>query len=554
MIGLEKLSAGRIVCFLRSSVPFAVVFAFGILAALANVSTSGDKLPDDGAVYANNGAMLHDWFRSGKWTDPYGFAQKNYVQYPAFGVPYHPPGYACLLGAWFLVFGLSYIAARWFVAVSLGVLACCFLGVLKRQEIPTSAAIVGTLLLITSPEIALWGQTTMSEIPSMLFLVGGTYCFVRWVNSSQSRWCWLAFLWAGFAFYCRVLSAGMLPAWFVFLLICRKWKLLFSPHLIAASALYLINGISWSIFASKFAKHEVRPAELTDLSSLSLEGVATWGSMLPLLMGWATLILAAVGSFCWRSPKYRQGILFWLLCLATHWIFLVAIGLHYESRFFVYAAPAICGLAAFAMSRLGELLGKPALITGIGMLVVAFNAVKIADMPAGVSGYDHVAAKVAELTEPGNVLVCSWYSSNFIFQYRCVAKGDRQIVRGDRTLAIRVGGYADVDTDVIADSTEDVMDIIRRGRVRYLLTCASKQKSLFDEMALAHKVATSSPDQFALIDRFVITFDMPRQAAPKTGEIFLWTYLGELEQGPSELPVNIPTAEIHISPGSSTLR
>src|SRR5262245_42674136 len=47
----------------------------------------------DGPRYSNAAAMIHDWLVSGELLHPYEFAKRNYCQYPAFNIPFHPPLY-----------------------------------------------------------------------------------------------------------------------------------------------------------------------------------------------------------------------------------------------------------------------------------------------------------------------------------------------------------------------------------------------------------------------------------------------------------------------------
>ena len=97
-----------------------------LVIGLHNLSQSGPQLLEDGPRYANNGAMVHDWLLLGDYLHPVEFAHTNYVRYPAHSIPYHPPGYAVMLGLWFTVFGLSYASARAFVAFCLGLAVCFF--------------------------------------------------------------------------------------------------------------------------------------------------------------------------------------------------------------------------------------------------------------------------------------------------------------------------------------------------------------------------------------------------------------------------------------------
>ena len=105
--------------------------------------------------------------------------------------------------------------------------------------------------------------------------------------------------------------------------------------------------------------------------------------------------------------------------------------------------------------------------------------------------------------EAGNVLMSSWADSDLIFRYRCIDDKKRQMIRGDRTLAIRLSEYTGVDPIPIADETNDVLEAMRRGRCRYLVTSTSSISTRDNrpgDMKLAYRAANEHPDKFTLIE------------------------------------------------------
>jgi hypothetical protein len=78
--------------------------------------------------------MIHDWLLSGELFQPYEFAKRNYVQFPAFHLPYHPPVYPGLLALFFVATGVSSEAARIFIALCMWITGCFFYGILKDRS------------------------------------------------------------------------------------------------------------------------------------------------------------------------------------------------------------------------------------------------------------------------------------------------------------------------------------------------------------------------------------------------------------------------------------
>ncbi len=534
----------------------ACCFGFVILAlvvGLHGLEHSGEQWLEDGPRSCNNGAMMHDWIVSGDWLNPVGCAKENYVIYPSHSVPYHPPGYALFLGAWFTMVGMSYATARVFVALCLGLTLCFFYGILRRQNLAPWMAVGATVLLATTPEIGQWSRTAMAEIPGMLFIMAGSYCFVRSVDSGSGRWCLLAFVLAEFAFFCRILTAGVLPAWFLFLLAKKGFRRVVTPNLIAPAILYLVIGATWAMFIRSLATYELVHHSTSDsYSCLSPENLLMWLQGLPRMVGWPTLAIATCGLILgFRDSKSRSFVLFWSFWFLSCYGLQIVQTVHFESRYFIYSVPSVCAAAAFLFTRLPSRVGRSLALLAVGVAIVG-NIISISRMPQGLQGFDTVADQLASQEDTGNILISSWSDSDLVFRFRChKQKQDRQIIRADRVLAIRAPIYVDVAPKVLAKTHDDVVDVIRRGRIRYVVTSASCQSAASgsdkreDEVILLHEAALAKPELFELLGRHTIIFDFGRRQR-KT--VCVWRFRGDLPEGKSELPVIIPTAGMTLKP------
>jgi hypothetical protein len=98
----------------------------------------------------------------------------------------------------------------------------------------------------------------------------------------------------------------------------------------------------------------------------------------------------------------------------------------------------------------------------------------------------------------------------------------------------------------VARETSDVIEIIRRGRIRYVVAAAGGDQTA--EAALLLSVLQSNPDRFALISEHPLSYEYSGPA--HRDRVFVWRYSGDLPSGPSELPVIVPTADMVISPSS----
>ena len=173
------------------------------------------------------------------------------------------------------------------------------------------------------------------------------------------------------------------------------------------------------------------------------------------------------------------------------------------------------------------------------------NLIEIIQLPRGIVGYQELAEQTARLEEPGNVLLACWEDQDFIFRYRSSAPSQwRQMIRSDRSLAIRLPIYARVDARIQAYTDTDVIETVECGRVRFLVTCCPEMGNVdkrTPEMVLAHEVASTHPLSVQLIGEGELLHEFERPGF--RGRLYLWRYTGNLPPGPSELPILISTPQ-----------
>ena len=532
------------------------IFVVALIIGCVGIADSG-TLWGDGPQYANAGAMIRDAVRSGQLLHPFEFARANYAQYPAFSLPYHPPGYPALLGAFFLLTGVSYESARVFIALLLGVAGCAFYATLRRSLVGRIPAIACTLLLLTMPEVAKWSRDTMSEIPALAFILAATFCFSRWLDDSRGLDAVLAFGLATLAFFSKINVIGVLLAWPVWAVIRGQHRRLFSPSLIVPASLFVVIVAAWMKFFIPYARYETQiglaPGEITALRPEA--HLSQYVQGLPGMTGWSMLVASIVAlGIALRDRDSRRASAMWIAWLAGYLAFLLLIPLHYEARYFTFALPAVPALIALLFRARTR---GPVLLTAYTLTAAALieNVVRLREQPVGVVGYDRLAGRLATLTEPGNVLVTVPFQNDLMFRYRAASpESKRHFIRGDRSITIRLPAYAPVANRlrVLVSAPDSLVSLIRRGRVRYIVTLsparaqASADESSGEMSIAAHGVA-SRPDDFAPVDSFPVHFG---ELGPEPDMwIYLWTYRHPLPDGPSEIPITVPTARVTFPPG-----
>jgi hypothetical protein len=241
-------------------------------------------------------------------------------------------------------------------------------------------------------------------------------------------------------------------------------------------------------------------------------------------------------------------MIFWASWLVSATLFQNLLALT-EPRYYLYAVVGFVGLGSVLLRA--EAPWWTRVCVGPSLLIVALvaNLVYLRDLPRGLVGYAEVAACLAEADRPGNVLMACWYDQELIFRFRAASPNStRELLRSDRTLAMRVSPTLGVPGTLFAETPADVMRVLRLGRIRYMVTCVRDGWDGTDhlpEMTLAHDTTKSHSTEFAPKGRFLVTIGWGR---PRHGWVYVWEYKGELPDGPSELSVRVPTAGLEIEP------
>ena len=373
----------------------------------------------------------------------------------------------------------------------------------------------------------------------------GSWIFVVWLRTARPLHCWTAFGLAGLAFFCRVTTAGILPAWFLYASWIGQGRRLILRHLILASVLYLAAAVSFVGFVAQFNKFEV--AADGKAEGLSWKNLDYFTDTLPLVATPASTVAALAGAAC-AARGSRSSTLgrFWGAWLMSYTGFKLVMPTTPEPRHFLTALPAYSGLAVCLFHADLPVWWRRGLAPLLLVLALGNNLVEVRYLPRGIVGYDAVARQLARADKTGNVLLACWYDQDLMFRYRCQScQFPRYRLRSDRTLAVRFPDYAGVTPQILAKSPEDVLDCLRRGRARYLVTtCPIDQyhDRRVEEMRLAHATAQSRPDDFTLLGSFPLLVEFDRPGFEE--RVFLWEFTRPLPSGPSDLPIIVPTADL----------
>jgi 4-amino-4-deoxy-L-arabinose transferase-like glycosyltransferase len=517
--------------------------------ALTGFKASGPIWPDS-PRYANAAAMIHDWMLADGWPAPIPFAEANYAHLPGFSVPYHPPGYPAALGVWFLVTGDSYASARVFIAGCWALAGWLFYRINRELMVGRGPAFAAGLLMLTTPQMAFWSRDAMSEVPSLVPLFAAALFWLRWLRTGRARDGLFALALAEAAFFFRVTTAGVLPGLVLFGAMNSQWDRRRVSWIAAAGAAYLLVNAAWVAFAAQYSIHEIAAdgkgklwgAQVWEYFSANLPGIAASGTAALAALG---LARGAADSAC------RRAIGFWLAWLASFTAFKAIVPTTLEARHFFTAFPAFAGLAAAAFSweSARQRVAAGLLYTA----AIAVNLILLADCPKGITGYQAAGDALARCREPGNVLLACWEDQDLIFRYRSANPPcERYLLRSDRTLAIRLSHYAKAEAVVTARTDADVLELLRAGRIKYVVCCSPRLESSDtrpEEMHLVEGTIRAHPELFRQLGDFEVNVDyVDGIHSGSRGDVCLWEFTEYVESGPPNLTIPIPTAGLELRP------
>ena len=376
-----------------------------------------------------------------------------------------------------------------------------------------------------------------------MIILAASLFFLRWIERESAGDYVIAFALAQTAFLSRYLTAGLLPAWFLWAVLAGKWKRFFTPIGVLMPALVLVISGAWTVFSRRYSAFEIGSGQQGPVvGAFSPKVLGAQLSWLPGSLGW---ILLAAGAFALLWVAIGKGTLFqrfWLLAwLVSCAGFLLATGIHGEPRYFMYALPvfplALAQMLNTQMLNTKMLWWLPAVLLA-GILVT--NGIQFSRFPQGSVGQAAIAERMAKWTEKGNVLVSIPLQSELIFQYRSRSSPvQRSFIRADRTLAVRPPEYADVQPVVLVHNPEDVLNIIRKGRIRYIAISEDGSQ----EVALLLNTMRLDPRQFVHLEDLTVKTSF---SLNESSRVELWKNTAEIPEGASKLPVVVPTAGLSL--------
>jgi mannosyltransferase len=279
--------------------------------------------------------------------------------------------YYSLAKPWAFLFGTSEAALR-LPSVLGAVLASALLVVLGRKLFDRWVALIGGLLLATSPFVVEWSQQARGYTLMLALSLGATLLLLRSLDlGTRGAWALYGLAFAALVVWHPVAGLLLAPAHGV-LLYQRRERVL--PHGLLAGAIVLALGVPW---AAQIAIRSTGEGVAMDWLEFPSAEVAARGVLDVSGASGLGLVLAVVGVWALRRAR-EEEIARWLGTWAfAPFLLALAVSLVrpiYLDRYLLVAAPAFALLAGVALvtlsRRLGVLAGAAAIAaTCVGLVL-----------------------------------------------------------------------------------------------------------------------------------------------------------------------------------------
>lgn len=452
-----------------------VAFLFWFIAP-----TEGDFAWSDAPRHAMNGIFVLDLLQERPVSDPKGWAEAYYIQYPALSVLFYPPLFSLVLAGFYWALGFSHETAQLGVAVfHFALMAGMYL--LARRWMPGTYALGAALVLGAAPEIGFWARQVMLDIPAFAWLLWGVLFLLRYLRTERliDLLVTAALLLASLytkqnGIFALVPMAGVV-------VYAKGWRYLMRRHVVVTAALFAILLLPLVMLQVEFGSVNTASALGSERDDLARSSIAAWTyylEQMPAQLGWPVVLLAAlfVGAVAagkgWRMPPVAA--LFLIAWVVTGYLFFSFIMVR-QPRHDLMALWPVVIFALLGLQRLVAIVGsqprsRTAMVAPLvlGVLMVGWSAVGVS-VPY-VKGYKAVAEYVVERAPAdSNILFQGYRDGNFVFNVRASDRDDVGVLRADKLL-LRLAIERERGVDVVAVDREELLEDLRRYRIRYVVS------------------------------------------------------------------------------------
>lgn len=390
----------------KSALSWACIAAafFGLCLAVQGLSGSWSAsflgYPDEPSHFVGS-VMVRDWLASGRWLQPFQFAQNYYDHYPYFAIGYWPPLFSVVTGLWLLVAGVGRPQALLVPAVFAAGTAW-LIARFVRQRSGMALGVCAGVLYLSLPVVRQWICAVMVDHVTAFLCIAAAFLLLRYLKGPG--------LWNGT--FCAVLcgcavlskysAAYIVVLPFIAIVILRRFELLRKPSFLVQPLIVALIAGPWILWTRRLAFYGL-PSEREALTA-----TRAWSFLLAAFRIFPPVLLAVVVlgliALLVRPKAWREEFVVLGLLCAGHLTLLIVSPVGPEARYVLVPA-AVFLIVSFAgwTELLRVSTSKSRQIAGVAWIVftvlfVSWQFSHLAQVPQ--DGIRSVAALVMKEPAP----------------------------------------------------------------------------------------------------------------------------------------------------------
>ncbi|MGH9174505.1 MAG: ArnT family glycosyltransferase, partial [Vicinamibacterales bacterium] len=431
------------------------------------------SLHGDMPKHLMNGVFLFDVARD----RPFGsldalleYAQLYYSRYPALSLGHHPPLLAMAEVPAYALFGVSVFSAR-LVGLLSFVVAAALLYQLVHKLHGTRAALLASALFVTSPYIVFLTHSVLSEILALGLVMVSAYYLYQFCEH-QKRGALIGFaVSAVLSLAAKQIAFFVFPA-FVFAAVARLGvrRFLRRDVLLAISAFAIVL-VPLAVMTFKMSPTNIATTIYT-LTESSYNPVATVRTALTDQFALPVILLIGAGLVRALVVAIRgkdRTPLVWVVWAGSVLAGMLLLAPYGPARFSTYWVPALCALAAIALTGWRHRVLK-AIALVLAVIVVGAQArVGVGRPLSGAEGFEE-AARVVLASNPGPTVLFSGHIDTGFFTF-FIRKHDAErrlvVLRADKVLTTSFLGRSSVEERIT--ERQEIYGVLQRFGTRHIV-------------------------------------------------------------------------------------
>lgn len=461
-----------------------VVFSLLVLRRFGDLSLG---YPDADRILMD-GVFFRDFLFDLPFSDPYGYVQHYFAQYPALSIGYRPPFFPFIEGLFNAVFGVEMWSSR-LALLLFGLVGLTAFFLIVRRMFGSASAIAATALLATTPFVIRLSWYTMGEVPVLSMALITIFFYHRYVMSEKTSQLVLAG------------TAAVLAAWtkqtafflFVWMFLhqftiggllgqLRQRRVWFTIAGVAIGLAPLVLITLWLgdqnlkqsigmipiLLGGQAFAADVLPASIADRLNRNVL-LGHLKQIYEVHLSWPALALSLVG-LIWAVWIRDKRAWFWFsFVIVVYVVFTYIKG--QNSRYPIFWIPAFLVFASLPLAYLqGRWQRGFQLYVGLLAATVAWQVFSIYQIaPKYATGYDDAARFVLENSESPTAFFDGYNNGYFTYFMRAFdPERSMYVLRGDKLLSSSSIGGRNM-LEIHAKDADDVREMLWKYGVQYVV-------------------------------------------------------------------------------------